>query len=36
MLMVTHDTQVASIATRRLYLDRGKFLEANEVEVLRD
>jgi len=36
MLMVTHDKQVASIATRRLYLDRGKFLEANEVEVLRD
>jgi len=36
MLMVTHDTQVASIATRRLYLDRGKFLEANDVEVLRD
>ena len=36
MLMVTHDMQVASIATRRLYLDRGKFLEANEVEVLRD
>jgi len=30
MLMVTHDKQVASIATRRLYLDRGKFLEANE------
>ena len=36
MLMVTHDKQVASIATRRLYLDRGKFLEANEVAVLRD
>ena len=36
MLMVTHDSQVASIATRRLYLDRGKFLEANEVEVMRD
>ena len=36
LLMVTHDRQVASIATRRLYLDRGKFLEANEMEVLRD
>ena len=34
MLMVTHDTNVASIATRRLYLDRGKFVEADEVEVL--
>lgn len=34
MLMVTHDSQVASIASRRLYLDRGKFVEANEVEVL--
>ena len=27
MLMVTHDTNVASIATRRLYLDRGSFVE---------
>ena len=34
MLMVTHDTNVASIATRRLYLDRGKFVEADAVEVL--
>ena len=34
MLMVTHDTNVASIATRRLCLDRGKFVEADEVEVL--
>lgn len=34
MLMVTHDTNVASIATRRLYLDRGKFVEADEIEVL--
>jgi ABC-type lipoprotein export system ATPase subunit len=32
-LMVTHDTQVASIATRRLYLDRGKFVEADEAVV---
>jgi len=36
MLMVSQDKQVASIATRRLYLDRGKFLEANNIEVLRD
>ena len=36
MLMVTHNAQVTGIATRRLYLDRGKFLEVNEVEVLRD
>ena len=28
MLMVTHDTQVASIATRQLMLDRGQILEA--------
>ena len=34
MLMVTHDTNVASISTRRLYLDRGKFVEADKVEVL--
>ncbi|MDX1929270.1 MAG: ABC transporter ATP-binding protein [Pirellulaceae bacterium] len=34
MLMVTHDSQVASIASRRLYLDRGKFVDASEVEVL--
>lgn len=27
MLLVTHDEQVAGIATRRLVLDRGKFLE---------
>jgi putative ABC transport system ATP-binding protein len=33
LLMVTHDTQVASIATRRLYLDRGKFVEADEAVV---
>jgi len=33
LLMVTHDTQVASIATRRLYLDRGKFVEVNETAV---
>lgn len=34
MLMVTHDSQVASIASRRLYLDRGKFVDASEVEVI--
>lgn len=28
MLMVTHDSDVASIATRQMVLDRGKFLEA--------
>ncbi len=28
MLMVTHDSNVASIASRQLMLDRGKFLEA--------
>jgi putative ABC transport system ATP-binding protein len=28
LLMVTHDSNVASIASRRLVLDRGKFLEA--------
>jgi putative ABC transport system ATP-binding protein len=28
MLMVTHDSNVASIASRQLLLDRGKFLEA--------
>jgi ABC-type lipoprotein export system ATPase subunit len=27
MLMVTHDSNVASIASRQLALDRGKFLE---------
>jgi putative ABC transport system ATP-binding protein len=27
MLMVTHDSHVASIASRKLALDRGKFLE---------
>ncbi len=27
MLMVTHDSDVASIATRQLLLDRGKFVE---------
>ena len=36
MLMVTHDSQVASIATRRLYLDHGKFLEAKKVDGLHD
>jgi putative ABC transport system ATP-binding protein len=35
LLMVTHDTQVASIAARRIYLDRGKFVEASQAEVLR-
>ncbi len=33
MLMVTHDSNVAGIASRRLFLDRGKFVEASEVEV---
>ncbi|MCD0460197.1 ABC transporter ATP-binding protein [Roseiconus lacunae] len=28
LLMVTHDSEVARIATRQLTLDRGKFLEA--------
>jgi putative ABC transport system ATP-binding protein len=28
LLMVTHDSNVASIASRQLVLDRGKFLEA--------
>jgi putative ABC transport system ATP-binding protein len=27
MLMVTHDTEVAGIATRQLVLDRGKFVD---------
>ena len=30
MLLVTHDTQVASIATRRLRLDRGKIFDADQ------
>jgi len=35
LLMVTHDQQVASIGTRRLYLDRGKFVTATlEVDAL--
>ena len=29
MLMVTHDSHVAAIASRQLVLDRGKFLERN-------
>jgi putative ABC transport system ATP-binding protein len=33
MLMVTHDLQVASIASRRLYLDRGKFVKQDHTEV---
>jgi len=28
MLLVTHDAKVASIAGRRLVLDRGKLLES--------
>jgi len=28
MLMVTHDQQVASIASRQLLLEHGKFVEA--------
>jgi len=30
MLMVTHDTHVAAIATRQLVLDRGRFLSRSE------
>jgi putative ABC transport system ATP-binding protein len=30
MLMVTHDTEVAGIATRQLVLDRGKFVNRME------
>jgi len=30
LLMVTHDTDVASIASRRLVLDRGKFMKREE------
>lgn len=30
LLMVTHDPEVASIATRQLHLDHGKFLEPGE------
>lgn len=33
MIMVTHDDQVASIATRRLVLDRGAIVEAARTEV---
>ena len=29
LLMVTHDSHVAAIASRQLVLDRGKFLERN-------
>lgn len=29
LLMVTHDSQVAAIASRRLTLDRGKFIESS-------
>lgn len=31
LLMVTHDTQVASIGTRRLRLDRGKFVSGDSA-----
>lgn len=34
VLMVTHDSQVAAIATRRLLLDRGQILEADVHEQL--
>lgn len=35
LLMVTHDEQVASIGTRRLHLDRGKFVTApSDVDAL--
>ncbi|MDA1232123.1 MAG: ABC transporter ATP-binding protein [Planctomycetota bacterium] len=33
MLMVTHDSHVAMIASRQLVLDRGKFLEGPESRV---
>ncbi len=32
LLMVTHDAHVATIATRQLYLDRGKLVEELRVE----
>jgi putative ABC transport system ATP-binding protein len=39
LLMVTHDHDVASIASRRLYLDRGKITEmrkpGGQMEVKR-
>lgn len=35
MLMVTHDSQVASIASRRLVLDRGKVVEMENREYLK-
>ncbi len=31
MLMVTHDADVANIASRRIVLDRGKFVDSNPV-----
>ena len=34
MLMVTHDTEVAAIAHRRLRLDMGKFVNVEETSVL--
>lgn len=33
LLMVTHDPDVAQIATRQLFLDRGKFLESAETKT---
>lgn len=35
MLMVTHDSDVAQIATRQLVLDRGKFLETRRTRGTR-
>ncbi|MBN8624739.1 MAG: ABC transporter ATP-binding protein [Planctomycetes bacterium] len=34
MLMVTHDPNVAAIATRRLYLDRGQIVETRSDELV--
>lgn len=34
LLMVTHDREVAGIASRRLTLDHGKIVEADEAELL--
>lgn len=33
MLMVTHDSEAATIASRRLLLDRGKFIEMDEQKT---
>lgn len=36
LLMVTHDSDVATIASRQLVLDRGKFLESNAPSLRTD